>query len=169
MVLPNRIVKFDRSHRWGLFPALGLGYIVSNEPFWQPLENVLPGFKLKYSWGKVGNDQIAGAADRFFFLSDIGSGGGYRWGRDFNSNYGDSTSAAMPPVNTEIAVKQNVGFELDVFKETCVKVIIGVFLREQTTDISGTSQHAATMGLTSNVYGTLAEEKSVRLWTGPLI
>ena len=70
--------KFDKSHRWGLFPAFGVGYIVSNEPFWESLENTIPNFKLKYSWGRVGNDQIAGAADRFFFLSDISGAGGYR-------------------------------------------------------------------------------------------
>ncbi|HBL24531.1 MAG TPA: TonB-dependent receptor [Deltaproteobacteria bacterium] len=154
--------KFDRSHRWGLFPALGLGYIVSNEPFWQPLENVLPGFKLKYSWGKVGNDQIAGAADRFFFLSDIGSGGGYRWGRDFNSNYGgfNISRYANPMITWEIAVKQNVGFELDVFKNRAVKVIMEYFSENRRQIYQARANLPATMGLTSNVYGNVGEVKS---------
>lgn len=50
----NGSEKFDRSKRWGLFPAIGVGYMISGEKFWEPLREVLPTFKLKYSWGQRG-------------------------------------------------------------------------------------------------------------------
>lgn len=155
--------KFDKSHRWGIFPAFGLGYIVSNEPFWSPLENTISNFKLKYSWGKVGNDQIAGAADRFFFLSDISTGaGGYRWGRDFNTNYGgfNINRYANPMITWEIAQKQNIGIEVDLFKNHAVKLILEYFTENRKQIYQARANLPATMGLTSAVYGNVGEVKS---------
>jgi len=160
--------KFDKSHRWGLFPALGVGYILSNEPFWAPLENSIPMFKLKYSWGKVGNDQIAGPNDRFFFLSDINpGGGGYRWGKDFNSYYGgfDINRYANPMITWEIAVKQNVGFEVDLFKNRAVKLILEYFTENRRQIYQARQNLPASMGLTSSVYGNVGEVKSAG-WDG---
>jgi len=154
--------KFDKSHRWGIFPAFGLGYIVSNESFWDPLDLIVPGLKLKYSWGKVGNDQIAGPEDRFFFLSDIVSGAGYRWGRDFNSNYGgfNINRYANPMITWEIAQKQNIGIELDFFSNRAVKLILEYFTENRKQIYQARANLPATMGLTSSVYGNVGEVKS---------
>lgn len=161
--------KFDRSHRWGVFPAFGLGYIVSNEPFWKPLENAVPNFKLKYSWGKVGNDQIAGAADRFFFLSDIENAGGFRWGKDFNSYYGgfNIRRYANPMITWEIAQKQNIGFETDLFKNRAMKIIVEYFTEYRKQIYQARQNLPATMGLTSDVYGNVGEVKSAG-WDGSI-
>lgn len=161
--------KFDKLHRWGLFPAFGVGYIVSNEPFWSPLENVIPNFKLKYSWGRVGNDQIAGAADRFFFLSDISGAGGYRWGKDFNSNYSgfNINRYANPMITWEIAQKQNVGFEVDIFRNRSLKVILEYFTENRNQIYQARANLPATMGLTSNVYGNVGAVKSAG-WDGSI-
>ena len=154
--------KFDKSHRWGIFPAFGLGYIVSNEPFWYPLEDIMPNFKLKYSWGKVGNDQIAGPQDRFFFLSDIGGASGYRWGRDFNSYYGgfNINRYANPMITWEIAVKQNIGVELDLFSNRAVKIILEYFTENRKQIYQARANLPASMGLTSAVFGNVGEVKS---------
>lgn len=161
--------KFDKSHRWGLFPAFGLGYIVSNEPFWEPLENTIPTFKLKYSWGRVGNDQIAGPQDRFFFLSDIGGATGYRWGKDFNSYYGgfNINRYANPMITWEIAQKQNVGVEFDLFKNRAVKLILEYFTENRSQIYQARANLPATMGLTSDVYGNVGEVKSAG-WDGSI-
>lgn len=154
--------KFDRSHRWGIFPAFGLGYLISNEPFWKPLEKILPTFKLKYSWGRVGNDQIAGPEDRFFFLSDITGAGGYRWGKDFNSYYGgfNINRYANPMITWEIAQKQNIGVELDLLKNRAVKFILEYFTEYRKQIYQARQNLPATMGLTSNVFGNVGEVKS---------
>lgn len=162
--------KFASDHRWGIFPAMGVGYILSNESYWEPLQDVMPMFKLKYSLGMVGNDQIAGPEDRFFFLSDIDPGSwGYRWGRNFNSSYGgfNINRYANPQITWEIAVKQNVGFEMDLFKNRALKVIVEYFTENREQIYQARANLPETMGLTSNVYGNVGEVKSAG-WDGSI-
>lgn len=52
-------MNFAEGHRWGLFPAVSVGWVMSEEKFWAPLVNTVNFFKLKASWGKMGNDNIA--------------------------------------------------------------------------------------------------------------
>lgn len=122
----------------------------------------MPNFKLKYSWGKVGNDQIAGPQDRFFFLSDIGGASGYRWGRDFNSYYGgfNINRYANPMITWEIAVKQNIGVELDLFSNRAVKIILEYFTENRKQIYQARANLPASMGLTSAVFGNVGEVKS---------
>ena len=162
--------KFAQDHRWGIFPAMGVGYILSNEPYWEPLEDILPMFKVKYSVGQVGNDQIARPEDRFFFLSDINpSGGGYGWGKNFNSRYGgfDINRYANPEITWEISVKQNIGVELNFFKNRAVKLNVEYFTENRKQIYQARANLPGTMGLTSNVYGNVGEVKSGG-WDGSL-
>ena len=67
----NGSEKFSEENRFGFFPSFGLGYIVSNETWFEekfPSINLL---KLKYTYGLVGNDGISAPSDRFFYLSDV--------------------------------------------------------------------------------------------------
>ena len=66
----NGSERFAKDHRMGFFPALGAGWVVSSEPWMQPLQKVLPFFKLRLSWGKVGNDGVI-ASPRYVYLPDI--------------------------------------------------------------------------------------------------
>lgn len=162
--------KFSSENRWGLFPAMGLGYILSNEPYWKPMENVMPMFKLKYSVGKVGNDQISSPSDRFFFLSDISmGGGGYSWGKDFNSSFGgfNISRYANPQITWEIAVKQNYGVEMDLFKNRAVKLVLEYFTEDRRQIYQARANLPETMGLTSDVYGNVGRVKS-KGWDGSL-
>lgn len=52
-------MNFAKGHRWGLFPAVSLGYVMSEESYWAPVMPVVNFFKLKASWGKMGNDNIS--------------------------------------------------------------------------------------------------------------
>jgi TonB-dependent starch-binding outer membrane protein SusC len=46
---------------WGYFPSVGLGWVVSDEEFF-PTTNFVDFFKLRASWGKLGNDNVAASA-----------------------------------------------------------------------------------------------------------
>src|SRR5690606_20189078 len=84
----NGSEKFGGSKRFGFFPSIGGGWILSNEEFWSPLKETINLLKLKATYGTVGNDAIAERQDRFFYLSDISKGGGsYRWGSTFTNAY----------------------------------------------------------------------------------
>ena len=46
--------------KWGYFPTVGAGWVVSEEPFMQN-NGVFDFLKLRGSWGKLGNDNVAGS------------------------------------------------------------------------------------------------------------
>ena len=50
--------RFDRDNRWGTFPSIGLGWRLSEEKFWEPIKSFLDEFKLRGSWGQLGNSAI---------------------------------------------------------------------------------------------------------------
>lgn len=50
--------KFSPTHRWGYFPSVGLGWVISDESFMSGMKDILDYLKLKTSWGKLGNDKI---------------------------------------------------------------------------------------------------------------
>lgn len=113
--------KFTGDTRYGFFPSLAAGWTVSNELFWDNLKDVVSTFKLRGSWGVVGNDAIAGRADRFFYLSDISmSGGAYRWGTNFMNSYSGYTvnRYANPDITWEQSEKINVGMDLNFMAES---------------------------------------------------
>lgn len=50
--------RFARGHRFGWFPSVSAGWVASNEKFWEPVAKVVDYFKLRGSWGQVGNQNI---------------------------------------------------------------------------------------------------------------
>ncbi|RPD47471.1 TonB-dependent receptor [Paracnuella aquatica] len=151
----NGSENFAEGKRFGFFPSVAGGYVVSNEKFWEPLERSIKTLKLRGSWGLVGNDQIGGA--RFVYLSDINLGGqGYTSGvnQDYTRNGPSYLRFANPNITWEVAEKINVGMDLslanginlvvDIFKENRK----GIFLQRQVIPES-----FGTLGTT--VYGNL--------------
>lgn len=49
--------KFPIQNRWGNFPSVGLGWMVSNENFMKNVRTI-NSLKIRGSWGRVGNDRI---------------------------------------------------------------------------------------------------------------
>jgi TonB-linked SusC/RagA family outer membrane protein len=49
--------KFSQANRWGYFPSVGLGWVVTNEKFMQD-QKLFNSLKLKGSWGKIGNMSV---------------------------------------------------------------------------------------------------------------
>jgi TonB-linked SusC/RagA family outer membrane protein len=126
----NGSEKFTGSKRFGFFPALGAGWIVSNESFFEPVKNIVSLLKFKASWGKGGNDAISNRAGRFFFLSDVTYGGGaYRWGTDFLNAYNGYTihRYANPDITWEESNKSNYGLELSLFNNEELKIQFDYF------------------------------------------
>ena len=157
----NGSEKFDESKRWGLFPAIGLGYMISGERWWEPMKKVFPSFKLKYSWGRVGNDEIASASERFFFLSDIQNGGsGYAWGKTFASSYGgiNIKRFANPDIQWEISEKVNYGIEFNLLN--FADVMVEYFTESRSKIYMARQNLPSSMGMTANVYGNLGEVDS---------
>lgn len=50
--------RFPPGHRFGFFPSVSAGWNVSEEEFMKPLANVMPLFKLRGSYGEIGNQVV---------------------------------------------------------------------------------------------------------------
>lgn len=48
--------KFGSDRKYGTFPSVALGYVISNEPFMEPINPYFQDIKIRGSWGKLGND-----------------------------------------------------------------------------------------------------------------
>jgi TonB-linked SusC/RagA family outer membrane protein len=125
----NGSEKFTGEKQFGFFPSFGVAWLPSNEKFWMG-GDVLSQMKLKFTWGRVGNDAIAGRSGRFFFLSEIANGGGnYWWGSTFDNSYGGYSIIryANPEISWEESTKYNLGLELGFLKGEALKLQVDFF------------------------------------------
>ncbi|GAB3020040.1 TonB-dependent receptor [Niabella terrae] len=111
----NGSENFARGKRFGFFPALAAGWIVSNEKFMEPVRDVISNLKIRGSWGEAGNSDIGGR--RFAYISTIADFSYYRWGVD-NDIYrlgraeGD---VGVADLTWETVAKRNLGLELGLW------------------------------------------------------
>ena len=116
----NGSENFEKSQRFGFFPAVSAGWVISKESFMEALR-VICFLKVRYSYGIVGNDRIGGG--RFLFLPNSfepsNTGAGYNFGIDVPGNLPGATENKLgnPNVTWEKAAKQNLGLELKLFKD----------------------------------------------------
>lgn len=149
----NGSEKFDRGHRWGFFPSIGAGWIVSNESFWKKgsLTNVISNLKVRATHGLVGNDEIG--ATRFFYLSqvDIGGGRSFTTGYDFNGKSRSGVSIGNYPnslIGWEIAHKTNLGLEIGLANGKA-DIMVDVFRERRTNILQDRADIPISMGLWS--------------------
>ena len=133
----NGTENFAKDRRFGFFPAVSAGYVLTNEPFF-PQNNFLTFFKIRASYGLVGNDQIGGK--RFLYLPgtySINMGPGsftsstssgslqsnyYQFGTStgtYNTIYYGSAEGALgnPQVTWEKAEKFSAGLETKFLRD----------------------------------------------------
>lgn len=157
----NGSEKFAKDHRFGFFPSAGLGWIVSNEGFFEKTFPSISLLKLKYTFGLVGNDNIG--SSRFFYLSDVnlGDGGrGYAWGADYNNYYNGYNINSYPnaDVTWEVAEKTNYGVELGI-KERLV-LQFDYFIENRKKIYEERPVYPDTAGLTSVVSSNSGQVQS---------
>lgn len=116
----NGSENFSDGHRWGFFPAWSVAWNIGEEPFVQKMAPWLDMFKVRFSHGKVGNDNTD---DRFPYLYLINNSG--VTGTQYNWGEGGSTNAysgiryrqlASNGVTWEVARKDDLGIDLVLFK-----------------------------------------------------
>lgn len=130
----NGSENFSPGKRFGVFPAFALGWMVSNEKFFQPVTHIIDMLKLKGSYGIVGNDQIGGGR-RFIYEATIRNNlPGYTWGSTGNmgGNGIRMGEVANPNVGWEEAKKLNVGFEISFFNAVKIQ---GDYFKEERSGI----------------------------------
>lgn len=115
----NGSENFSPGKRFGIFPAGAIGWLLSNEKFYEPIAHVMDLFKVKASYGIVGNDQIGGGR-RFIYEATIADGvPGYQFGQTGQYNPGGMRIGEWPNANVgwEEAKKMNLGLETSFFNK----------------------------------------------------
>lgn len=117
--------NFTPNSRYGLFPSVGTGWVVSNEKFFDPISKVLSHFKLRYSYGLSGNSNTG---DRFLFLTQINTGNGYTYGVPGSTiGYGGLQEGQVgSDVTWETSKRHNLGIELSAFNNE-LQLIVELF------------------------------------------
>lgn len=130
----NGSERFAQQNRFGFFPSVGAGWVVSNESFMQDIKKVISTLKLTATYGKVGNDQIGSLYDRFFYLSQVNmAGAGYWFGYDRGYRSGIAINRyANDLITWEIAKKTNLRLELGLFNDL---MLITDFFKERRENI----------------------------------
>ncbi|MCF0172290.1 MAG: TonB-dependent receptor [Bacteroidales bacterium] len=122
----NGSEQFAPSKRFGFFPAVSGGWVISSEPFMKnnPVISLL---KVRASVGKVGNDRLG--TERFIYYSTVSkTAAGYAG--SLNHGLGvEQVYMGNPDVQWEDVIKQNYGVEMeflknfrleaDIFHESC--------------------------------------------------
>ena len=114
----NGSENFAKGHRFGFFPSLALGWIISEEKFMRNSADWLTLLKLKGSIGKVGNDDIGGR--RFAYITTINTGAsGYHFGYagDYWRGGYSEGEVGVNNLTWETSTKTNVGIELGLWNE----------------------------------------------------
>ena len=146
----NGSENFADHHRYGFFPAFSLAWNVAEEPLIKKALPWLNMFKLRYSWGKVGNDNMG----RFPYLYtlDYTPNTGYNWGSNLSSGTTPGihyTQVASPNVTWEVARKTDFGFDFVAFDNKLSLTMdyfhekrTGIFIQRMfLPDITGLESH----------------------------
>lgn len=161
----NGSENFAPKNRYGFFPSVGLGWVISNEPFFRGATEVIQYLKLRGTWGRVGNSQISGR--RFAYLATVKDTNdtSYQFGKNMDQTYGTTAiDEYAVDVTWEIADKTNIGLDMrllnnkfnlqfDAFKESRK----GIYLRR--TSIP------SYFGMINNPYGNIGkvENKGIEM------
>lgn len=108
----NGSENFAPAHRYGFFPSGGLGWVISNEKFFEPLKKVISFLKFRGTYGLVGNSKITGR--RFAYLSTVYTSDAiaYTFGEGYDSPYATKrVGEEGVDVSWETATKFNVGID----------------------------------------------------------
>lgn len=153
----NGSENFAKGHRFGFFPAVAVGYNVSEEKFFQPLTRIIQQLKLRASWGLAGNDQITDT--RFLYLPQISlQSQGYTTGVNQDENYSGPkyNRYANYDLTWEIGEKLNAGIDLKMFNNLNINFDVFREHRRNIFQTRGTiPNYLGTAGTT--VYGNTAE------------
>lgn len=152
----NGAENFSPKHRFGTFPAFGVGWVVSNEKFWQPLSKAVSFLKIRYTDGKVGNSEVSDR--RFMYLDQMKENGdyGYKFGPNGTKWSGYETVNMAVDLIWEESRKQDLGIDLKLFNDD-LSIVFDLF-KERRENILLKREHSILSFLgynTSAPYGNI--------------
>lgn len=149
----NGSETFAPTNRYGTFPAFGVGWVPSNEKFFQGFKNVISYLKIRYSDGLTGIGRIGGR--RFAYLDIMNENlGGYRFDRNLQNMSGINITDYGADVTWAESRKQDLGVELKTLNDQ-VSLIVDLFREKRTGIFLNRQSLPVYMGLNNLPWGNL--------------
>ena len=108
---------FHESSRFGFFPGVSLGYVISEEDFWKENVSAINYLKIRGSWGQTGNDLIP--PYQYLAVYQVPRSPG---GAPLSFNDGSALRLALREdvlanrsTTWEVATQRNIGIDMDLF------------------------------------------------------
>lgn len=132
----NGSEKFGPDYRFKFFPSASLGWTITEEPFMKNIKKYVDMFKVRASWGRIGDDSTGG---RFLYTDQYAYGGTTLLGGEatYDSPYTIYylSQIGNPSVHWETSEKRNLGFDFgflgglftgsfDLFKDKRTEVLL---------------------------------------------
>lgn len=147
----NGSERFAKEHRFGFFPSVGAAWYVSREPFWEgEIKRIVTNFKLRGTYGLVGNDAIGSLDDRFFYLSEVNpniSSAGYTFGSEFGNRINGVSEGRLEnrDITWETSRKLNLSAELGLFN--IANLVVDVYKENRYNILMNRAHTPNTMGV----------------------
>lgn len=104
--------RFGSGNLYGTFPSFSLGWNIMNEKFMEPTHNWLSNAKLRFSWGKNGNENIGD----FAYTTLTSMGNDYYFGTNSVKNHGSKANRLPnPDLKWEESEQTDLGLDLGFF------------------------------------------------------
>lgn len=129
----NGSEKFAKKYRFGFFPSMAIGWIISNEQFFANITPVINNLKLRFSDGKVGSDA---GIDRWLYTGSYNvTNDGLIFGAPFSSKsiypLRFEDIIPNPDIQWETSHKQDIGIETGFF-QNLIRVNFDYFWEDRT-------------------------------------
>jgi len=105
--------RFASGHKWGFFPSASIGWRVSEEPFFAPLKNVVNNFKIRASYGTLGNQNVDNYS--FIRLVNFKTFAAYNFGDTAMARYTNLDDPVASDKTWETSKQTNLGVDLAMF------------------------------------------------------
>lgn len=159
----NGSENFSPENRYGVFPAIGLGWAASNETFWMPIKNIVPYLKVRYTDGLVGSDAIG--SRRFGYITIVQDGqNGYTYGTSRTGVTGIAVTDYGSDITWSTSRKQDLGFDIKMLKEH-LSLTVDLFKEHRTGIFLQRAAVPGYVGLTQMPWGNLGvvDNKGIEL------
>ena len=121
----NGTERLAKKERFEFFPAVSLGWVISNEKFFEPITKYIDNLKIRGSYGLVGSDEtgLSAGAQHFLYIDQVSLNNiGFTTGVDMNYTlYGPLvTNYAVVNGGWERVKKLDIGIDLELFRQLTI-------------------------------------------------
>ena len=121
----NGTERLAKKERFEFFPAVSLGWVISNEKFFEPMTKYIDNLKIRGSYGLVGSDEtgLSAGAQHFLYIDQVSLNNiSFTTGVDMNYTlYGPLvTNYAVVNGGWERVKKLDIGIDLELFRQLTI-------------------------------------------------